>query len=177
MKNILLLFICLFLLSCNNNEKKVKGDLPFFHFDQIDYYYSDISREEETELGNNNERSRQEKALCQILYDRVPVSTLDTLFIKNMAILSFNKRTIDPKLNSKISHLFSLRTSEIQEVTACAPTYRDILIFRKKGKVIGVAKICFSCNQNHIIGARYDSSNFGQNGEYAALYNILQACR
>jgi len=173
MKNSVLLLLCMVLISCQKKEKVSGQDLPFFHFDKIEYYHTAITPEEFKAIGMKQEKDRKEQALWQIINGKVPVNTMDTLFIRNMDILSFKKYTVDAKWHAKIGHLFAMRTGKTKAENACAPAYRDILIFRKKDKVIGVAKICFDCNRSQIVGARYDASAFGQSGEYDALHTIL----
>lgn len=121
----------------------------------------------------NPNKSRKDEALLQILTSNVPVSIKDTMFIKNMEILNFKKDIIDPKLHSKISHLFSLREAKHSLAPTCKSDYKDILIFREKNIIVGMAKISFDCKRHQMIGERYNDSKFGQSGEYAALQNIL----
>lgn len=174
MKKAILLLLSIFLFSCNKKEKINVGDLPFFKFDKIDYYRTDISREALDSIGMKQEKSRKERALMQVLVQNIPVNTMDTLFINNMEILGFEKSVIDSSQYKRISNLFSLHDTANIDASACAVIFRDVLVFRKKDKVIGVAKICFDCGQNHIVGARYDSSKFGQSGEYEELMEILK---
>jgi hypothetical protein len=46
----------------------------------------------------------------------------------------------------------------------CLPIYRDVLIFRKKSKITGFIKICFSCNHyNLIVNDSAKKHNFENN--------------
>ena len=58
--------------------------------------------------------------------------------------------------------------------TACIPVFRDILIFKKNNKSIGIAKICFECEKSHIVGTNKNIENFGQCGDFSKLMNILK---
>ena len=42
-------------------------------------------------------------------------------------------------------------------------------------KITGFAKICFECNQSHIIGSKSDTKNFGQGQDYEKLGKILES--
>ncbi|MCL9806636.1 hypothetical protein NAT51_13960 [Flavobacterium amniphilum] len=175
MKNIIIPLSTLLLLACNQNTKTAGNqDLPFFHFDQIEYYHKDISKKELQTIGAKEDKTRKEQALLQILTGNVPVSIKDTLFIKNMDILGFEKDTIDAKLNPKISHLFSLREVLKPVTSPVTPDFGDVLIFRRDKHIIGMAKISFDGSKHQMIGERYNDSNFGQSGEYKELEKILK---
>lgn len=55
----------------------------------------------------------------------------------------------------------------------CKPVYRDILVFYLNDKVIGVAKICFTCDQFIFRGAQGETDFFGYFGEFPKLIKIL----
>jgi len=173
MKKAIFLLLVIMMVSCNKKEPTAQQDLPFFHFDQIDYYHKTISEDTINAIIQKEDKTRKEQGLLQIIKGKVPVSTIDTLFIKNMDILAFEKQTLPASVHAKIGHLFSLRTVEKPVYPACEQVYRNILVFRNKDKVIGVAKICFDCGLSSIVGARYDASQFGQSGEYKELQEIL----
>lgn len=173
MKKAIFYLLGILAVSCNKKEPTAQSDLPFFFFDQIDYYHKTISDDTINAIIQKQNKSRKEQGLLQIIKGKVPVSTLDTLFINNMEILAFEKETLPKNLNTKISHLFSLRTVEKPNYPACEKVYRTILVFRNKNKVIGIAKISSDCGLNSIVGARYDANQFGQSGEYKELQEIL----
>ncbi len=62
-----------------------------------------------------------------------------------------------------------------ENVYACAPEYRDILIFKKNEKISGVAKICLSCSQFYLISSKKEIStdNFGTEEEYKSLKKLF----
>lgn len=174
MRYISIFILALLLFSCNENKKAAGNqDQPFFYFDQIEYYHTDITKKDLQTIEMKEEKTRKEQALLQILKGNIPVSIKDTLFIKNMEILGFEKDTIDLRLNSKMAHIFSFREVSKPEVANCSPEFHDILIFRRNNKIIGMAKISFDCLRHQMIGERYNDSNFGQSGEYKELEKIL----
>lgn len=175
MKNIFVLLLSLILFSCNENKQTVSNtDLPFFHFDKVEYYHPTLSKKEFHTIIMNPNKTREDEALLQILTGNIPVSIKDTMFIKNMEILNFKKDVIDPKLHSKISHLFSLREASQVVTPSCKSDYKDILIFREKNIIVGMAKISFDCLRHQMIGERYNDSKFGQSGEYKELEKMLK---
>lgn len=175
MKYLSALLLSLVLFSCNENKQATNNtDLPFFHFDKVEYYHPTLSKKEFHNIIMNPNKTREEQALLQILTGDVPVSIKDTMFIKNMEILNFKKDIIDSKMHSKISHLFSLREASQVVNPTCKSDYKDILIFREKNIIVGMAKISFDCQRHQMIGERYNDSKFGQSGEYIELEKILK---
>lgn len=64
---------------------------------------------------------------------------------------------------------FQIDLSIIKTVTACAPEYNDIIIFKKDNKITGIAKICFGCDKHFFIGNKFDDSSFDEYDELASL--------
>ena len=58
---------------------------------------------------------------------------------------------------------------------ACAPEYRDFLVFRKNDKVSGIAKICLSCGHFYFISSKkeIETENFGTDEEYKLLGKLF----
>ncbi|RYY10790.1 MAG: hypothetical protein EOO04_36325 [Chitinophagaceae bacterium] len=174
MKHLLLLLIGICLTGCNDRKDEVAaGSQPFFTFDRVDYFHYEIDRNGFDSIAAKEDKSRMEQALLQILQKNVPVSTIDTLFIPNMAKLNFNQKQIDPKHYPELKRLFSVNKPGKDATTACEPIFKDVLIFREKRKVVGVAKLSFDCDKSYIIGSRYAPAGFGGAGEFAKLRPIL----
>ena len=59
---------------------------------------------------------------------------------------------------------------------ACAPEYRDILVFRKNNEISGIAKICLSCGQLYFISSKKEiqTENFGIEEEYKSLERVFK---
>lgn len=175
MKYLSLITLSFFLFACNEKKKSsVSTDLPFFHFDKVEYYHPTITKEELHSIIMKPNKTREEQALLQIVTGDIPVSIKDTMFIKNMEILNFKKDTIDTKMNLKISHLFSLREATESKPKTCNTEFSNILIFRRNNHIIGMAKIDFNCMKHQMIGERYNDSKFGLSGEYKELEKILK---
>lgn len=175
MRYILIFITSILLFSCNQKAETTENqDLPFFHFDEVEYYHKDIIKKDLMAIERKEDKTRKEQALLQILTGNVPVSIKDTLFIKNMEILGFKKNTIDRKLNPKISHLFSFREVLKTVSPTSNPDFCDVLIFRRDHHIIGMAKVSFYGSKHQMIGERYNDSNFGQSGEYKELKKILE---
>jgi len=87
--------------------------------------------------------------------------------------IGYNKKEIPKKKFTEIDKIFTEKTINENSSYTCIPIYRDILVFKNIGKVIGIAKICFSCRQHRIIGTDLNNDNFGQNGDYEKLEALL----
>ncbi|MDP2385551.1 MAG: hypothetical protein Q8M29_04215 [Bacteroidota bacterium] len=136
----------------------------YFEFDEIVHYNIEIEQEQ---------LSKKNRRLGEILMQNVPDSISDTLFLKELDTLSFQMKTLNPDLYDDIGDLFRVKENADSIFAACIPMYRDILVFKKSHKVVGIAKVCFECDLNHIVGAKYNSELFGQNGDYEKLQKLL----
>lgn len=174
MKRILIFLAVLAVASCKNEKTEPAGEQPYFLFDQVTYYHKDLSQQHVDSLYSNQEKSRKDQGLLQIVTGNVPVNPRDTLFVNNMDILQFDKKEIDASKNDQLKNIFSQKkvTNSFEE-TACKPIYKDILVFRQKGNIVGVAKISFDCKKQQMVGIRYSPEDFGKAGEYEELQKLL----
>ena len=186
--NLLLVFI--FIISCKQTETKkdeilitnkvnqnpiIKYGEKFFDYDSIDYYTIDISEDNATKLLDNQNTKIEEKKYNIIMNDKFP-KTIDKIdFIKDLSNIGFKKSSIKPDKFSDLNKIFSEKSEQDGIVFACIPIFRDLLVFKKKNKITGFAKICFSCNQYHIIGSKSDTKNFGQGSDYENIGKILES--
>ncbi|NUY80271.1 hypothetical protein HUK80_05130 [Flavobacterium sp. MAH-1] len=176
MKRIFLLLAAVCLVSCKQGKTETPGAQPFFLFDKVIHYHKDISQAEMDSLDSKPDKSRMDLGLMQIVTGNVPTSPRDTLFVQNMDILKFSKKELDASLNMKLSEIFSQKeTKGTNSETNCRPIYKDVLVFRQKGKVVGVAKISFDCKKQQMVGIRYTPKDFGKAGEYEELQKVLSA--
>jgi hypothetical protein len=142
-------FVLFVIASC---EKQ-----PELKWDEIDFYR--ISERANYELHAVETRGTDSKALEELVYFNSP----DTLNELNVTVLK--KKYTQYKMNEnqikEISKFFVHYDSAVQKgsftlTTFCDPVYRDILVFKKDQKIIGVAKVCFGCTQNYLL--------FGESG-------------
>lgn len=145
--------------------------LNYFDFDEVIHYKSNISEEkanylfeDKTELG---------KFIKDVVIENIPKSIKDTTFIDKVEKIGFKKTTIEDSKFDKINEIFSNKFHLTHEVSACIYIYRDILIFKKKSKIVGMAKICFGCGGSQIYGAKQNTDGFGQSGDYQKLETLL----
>jgi hypothetical protein len=149
-----------------------KGNV-FFDFDEVDFYNIDFDEGRSIELIRNREKSNVDKLKYEIILGETPENIGDTAFVKQIKDIGFVYKKIENDKFKSINKVFVEKNISDDYAFACAPVYRDILIFKKKGEIIGIAKICFSCQQNIIIGTKANTINFGHNGDYGRLRRIL----
>lgn len=144
----------------------------YFDFDAIDYYttsFPEEGKDVEEHLSKGGIDLRE-----QVVFQSIPKSIHDSLFVNSLEKIGFQKTTIsDAETRNQIKELFREKSHRNPSFTACMPIFRDLLIFRKAGEIIGMAKICFDCGQSVIYGTTSDYTNFGQSGDYGRLWKIL----
>jgi len=167
------IFLLLFLiLSCKSKEEKM-----FFDFDNVEYY--SLYKNEEKEIIENNRKGIKDSILNNILYSELPDKLDDNIFYKTINSNGFSKFELSQKdieylKNDVFLEKFSLNVFQLNK--ACAPEYRDILVFKKNNEISGIAKICFSCGQFYIISSKREIQveNFGTEEEYKSLEKLFK---
>lgn len=172
------------LVSCNSTietEKteqvklsKIETGKKFFEYDEIVYYYNDIDEFKVEELFDKQSKSIDDSLKMGIIIGKIPMNINDLNFINKLEAFGYEKSFIDKSKFNEIDQIFIEKTNTNNVYTACLYVYRDILIFKKMGKVIGTAKICFGCMANEIIGTNANTGNFGQEGDYNILEKLLR---
>lgn len=131
MKKIILLFFFVIIFGCEkepiyNNYDEITHysitDEEIFKFDTINKFKSIIG------LGNYQKMD----------FDKFEGELTSFTFKKNI-ITGKKLKQVDSIISNKIYH-------GPLNISACTPIYRDILILKKKNKIVSILKICFSCN-------------------------------
>jgi hypothetical protein len=187
MKSIAFLTILLLTIACNplveyeqENSSIIteiidtldtKEGSYFFDFDELVHYNIEIN---DDILFKKKEKMNP---LLQLQYDllieNTPNSINDTFFVSQLDKIGFHKNQVPGNKFSKIQEIFREKETNEGVSMACIAVYRDILLFKKNKKIIGIAKICFTCNQHRIHGTTANTINFGQEGDYYSLSQIL----
>ncbi|WP_080777726.1 hypothetical protein [Chryseobacterium phocaeense] len=145
----------------------------YFDYDGIDHYHISIDEGSVMALDTIPNRSKEDQLKLDLIINKTPRNINDTEFIKSLEKIGFKKSAIPSHNFKKINEIFIEKTVSENIEYACVPVYRDILIFKKKEKNIGIAKICFDCHQKQITGTKANIENFGQDGDYERLQQIL----
>ena len=138
---VLLLAIC---FSCSEKqEARNNTTQPYFNFDKITHYKNDIAENDIYMLYDKPDKSANDSLYLEIVEEDMPVSIQDTIFINSLEEFGFIKNDLNRKDYSKIKEIFSFKKHDQVSETLCIPVYRDIFVFKKNNKIIGIAKICF----------------------------------
>jgi hypothetical protein len=182
-KYIFILFVII-ISSCNDskkadiaNPKNVKKELsPFFDSDKIDHYYLNFpDREFEHLVSDNAIQKERKKEFFNLFMGYYPDSIPKKNFEKLLLKYKYKKSTMSVKQEKEIENVFSEKDSLMNEGYACVAEYRDIFIFKKKEKTVGIAKICFKCGRFQIIGSKLDVNGFGLWKELDKLKSIVHS--
>ena len=157
-------------LGCNSANVSPKA---YFDFDEIEYYNSPILATEFIEILNNGKKSETDSIKAGVLLFNIPKSISDTLFISKLAEINFNKKYLDRAKFAEINQIFTEKSVKDKLSTSCDPMYSNILLFRKNHVLVGIAKVCFGCMRNEIVGTNTNTDNFGQDGDYDRLRTLL----
>ncbi|MCD1116754.1 hypothetical protein [Chryseobacterium turcicum] len=155
-------------------------ELPFYDFDQVDYYSIDISEKDISNIEYQRKKnsyeykkiSKKNALFLSILRNNYP-ETIEENFPEKLINYGFKKNDIDKKRYPEINTIFSEKPCNDDLGSFCIPTFRDVFIFRKKDKIVGIAKICYSCHLATIIGTEKSIRNFGSCGDFVKLEKIM----
>jgi len=182
LKKFIFILIGIIVLSCNNsekskntNEKVVKKELrPFFDSDKIDHYFVNYTLDSIIISGGENKKSKKEKEFEGLFMGYFPDSIPKRGFEQILLSHHYKKSNLTAKQQKEIENVFSEKDSLQMSAYACVPEYRDIFIFKKKEKTVGIAKICFKCGRFQIIGSEIETQYFGLFEELHKLHNIVR---
>jgi hypothetical protein len=157
----------------SNSEKTIKKCQPYFDFDKIEHYFINADELEVLNIDEKEEKTDSEKKLVALLLESKPNKLSDSLILENIEGIGFTKTEIQESKFQQLNEVFCERKHDELIETACIAVYRDILVFKNKNKIIGIAKICFGCDKNIITGTMSNTTEFGQSGDYRKLYEVL----
>ena len=179
LKTIYLFGLLAFIFSCNSTSN-LEGDKPanetgnyFFDFDELIHYRIEIDENVLLQKEGDKNISPEEQLQIDLIIMDEPNSINDTSFVAELEKIGFEKNQIEKNQFEKINEIFKEKEVDEAIAYACIAVYRDILIFKKNNKITGMAKICFSCDQNRMYGTPANTVNFGQEGDYAKLNKLL----
>ncbi|HCN50383.1 MAG TPA: hypothetical protein DIT10_15055 [Chryseobacterium sp.] len=155
-------------------------ELPFYDFDQVDYYSIDISTQDISEIEYQRKKnsfeykkiSKKDSLFLSILRNNHP-ETIEEDFPEKLIKYGFKKTDINKKRYPEINTIFSEKPCNDDLGSFCIPIFRDIFIFRKKDQIVGIAKICYSCHLATIIGTERNIRNFGSCGDFRKLQELM----
>ena len=165
------LFVLICLIACNSKPKN--NCKPYFEFDELEHYFIEISDDYQLKLMERDSLSEKELRLNDVLIQRKPEQLSDFHVVSDLEAIGFTKKNVGASKFETINEIFCERKHIESVSAACIPIYRDVLIFKRKNKIVGIAKICFGCMHHVIAGANGNTIEFGQSGDYDRLYKLL----
>ena len=148
MKQILLLLI-LVILSCKQQSYKNKT----LDFEQVTYFHIQIEDQDLFDMASQDRLTALQQFKVDVLLKTAPESLPDTLFIENLEESGFTKNEISREKLSRLKSLFSIENNQPNQVKECINIYRDILNFRTKDEITGLAKICLECEMIYVVNS------------------------
>lgn len=168
MKQITLFIIAILFSSC-------APEIPFFDFDAL-YHYQITEKESSDYSRQKRIKSKEEiKEFQEIAFgENFPESLNDKWYLDKLEKYYPRKQKIEKAKLQEFSEIFTERRREKSEYTTCEPTYRNVFVFKKAGKIVGISKICFECLQNFTIGTNRNTKNLGSHDEYKRLSKLVK---
>ncbi|KUJ52596.1 hypothetical protein [Chryseobacterium sp. JAH] len=159
--------------NINNEIPKIKYGNKFFQYDAIDYYHLEKENKSVKSLFENKKKSKIDRLKFEVIVNETPDNLQDQDFLIYMDEIGYSKKKIDSAKFEALNKIFIEKPYEDGTARACIPVYRDILIFKNNDEITGMMKICFNCHQYRILGTKANTDNFGSDGDYLQLWNIL----
>lgn len=171
LKNFALVALFVFMGCKPEIEKELS--VAFFDFDEV--YHYQISEKEERNIYNtyNENDSIRIQFSMVVNGDSLPSSLNDNWFMQKLEKFYLKKQQLKGDKIDSLSTIFSSSLKEKSVSTTCEPIYRNVFIFKKQGKVVGISKICFDCLMEHTIGTKVSTRNFGSKNEYERLKKLV----
>lgn len=144
---------------------------PFFDYDELTHYKINITDEDFEKIDWNKSKN---KLLFNILTGFDQKEFKDAVFWKNFDKIEKKQYQVNKKYFEELNSEIFVEKEGASRGSACVPLFRDILIFKKNSKMIGMARICFKCEINIIEGSTANVESFGQNDQYKRLSKILE---
>jgi hypothetical protein len=148
---------------------------PYFSFDTIEHFKIEIEDSVFSYLSDKEFTTQSEKQLLDFIVDYDEGKLSDTVsLVINLEKFGFQKHLMPSSGFSIINNLFcEIENNDDRNIKMCIPYYRDILIFKKQNAIVGYAKICFSCQQEIIVGTNRNTSSFNSQETFEVLKEIL----
>jgi hypothetical protein len=125
------------------------------------------------QMESKKRKTDAEKLQLALLLDYTPDTLSDTGILSGIEKLGFVKQEVPRTKFGELDRIFCERKHKDPIALSCIAIYRDILVFRKNGRITGTTKICFGCLQHVIAGTTRNTSEFGQSGDYNKLKFLL----
>jgi len=165
----MLLLSCVIILTFNCKKEPEY----FFDFDEVVHYETDMDEMDMIELRKKQFNSLDDQ-LVYLYIGNPHLRKIDTVSLSRLKYIGFSETCIPGNKYPALREIFKEKSIDEEMTTACEPIFNDILVFRKKNKTIGIAKLCFHCSQSQFIGAKANTRTFGYHNEFEGLKKLLK---
>ena len=148
MKNTILFLSLFLIISCQSIDNRPS---IFSKSDEINFYR--VKEESENLFGNDS--IEVPKVFTELFFESKPLKLPSSIEIENLEKY-YQRIPLNSESTKKITEIFNdagfpISNASFGVSNICDPIYRDILVFKKQGKVTAYAKICLSCYKNYIV--------------------------
>jgi hypothetical protein len=147
----------------------------FFDFDEAIFYSGTRMRTTEIfEKDHHPNKKIGDSIVAGIVTDWDHQLLIDKKSLAYLDSLGFDRRIIPVSEHKFLTEIFREKNYvDYLSETTCAPIFCDIYVFKKKGEIIGIAKLGYNCHKHVIRGTKANTSGFGKNGEYEQLRELM----
>jgi hypothetical protein len=206
-KNLLIVFVSAFTFSCAEAPKKEKAlqegkskwvqvhkDLNdtaairiklgevLFSYDEVVHYKFDRDSLKGAFPGNGYSpgkfRNEEDSLLHGVYWERKPLYIDDSLFVSRLRGWGYKERKLDTRKFLSLLDLIKVKLFKKTSEISCQPLFNDILVLKRKSKIVLIIKLCLSCVQIHYITPKeYKAQYFDHNKtdiKKESVFNLLQ---
>jgi hypothetical protein len=172
--------ILLLMFNCTTKPRHKKPKiysncLPLFRFNEVIHYYLDVDDEKVSELWDGKLDAPNDRQLAALVADGLPNGILDSLSLVGAEKIGFTKVDLSDNQIQSVANLFCVASSQKPNAIKtrnCIPIWRDILVFKSESTIVGIAKVCFTCNQLAVTG-KDGQIGYDLLGRYGKLARVL----
>lgn len=148
----------------------------YFDFDEAIYYSgTDSITNQIFDRDSQPNKSFKDSIVNEIVSDFHHQAADDKNVLRYIDNMGFSETVIPKSKHAELKEIFRERDYTMNlESTTCEPIFRDIFVLKKKGKVTGMAKICYDCGMHRILGTKANTDGFGESGEYGKLLKLMR---
>lgn len=169
-----MLIICMIIIACQEQQSEADTTTSTPFFDAVTYYHAPLAAD--TALLNSNGDTLSQLALLQqsIWSGKQPKTLADSNVLDQLAAVNYTTQVLPDSLHDSLTKIFwNKENKDLNPSGRCIPIYRDIFAFKKAGAIVGIAKICFTCLQQRLVGEELSKSNFMDASDYDNLEALL----
>lgn len=148
--------VALFLLSCKK-ERNTNNFDDIIHFVITD------------EIASKNDTVKKfNEVFSSVNGHKINFQTFD----QELIAYGYIKNPVPKEKIKKIDEFLTNDINYESHLTACVPSYRDILILKKNNKTVSVLKLCFECGMVDKYGVI--ESNYSKNTDFDTYFMNLE---